>query len=185
MNALDPTDLLQKYYPTHTFAYSILWQHCTVVALKASTIAHALAPTEVIDCEFVEQAAMLHDIGICFTHAPGIGCYGEHPYIMHGICGAELLRKEGLDRHARICENHIGVGLEAEEIKKQNLPLPQHDMVPDGIEARIVAYADLFYSKNPHTLRQEKTPAQVRKSLEKFGVKKVDIFDSWHAHFGL
>ncbi|MDY0211384.1 MAG: HDIG domain-containing protein [Desulfuromonadaceae bacterium] len=185
MDVLDPEGLLQKYYPTHTFAYSILWQHSTAVAMKAATIARALASTETIDCEFVEQASMLHDIGICFVHAPGIGCYGEHPYIMHGVCGAKLLRKEGLDRHAYICENHIGVGLEVEDIENQHLPLPRRAMVPNEIEAKIVAYSDLFYSKNPNTLTQEKTPLQVRKSLEKFGVKKVEIFDSWHARFAL
>jgi uncharacterized protein len=185
LNTLNPVGLLQKYYPTHTFVYSILLQHCTAVAVKAGTIARALASAEAIDCEFVEQAAMLHDIGICFVHAPGIGCYGEHPYIMHGICGAKLLRSEGLPRHACICENHIGVGLEVEDIEDQHLPLPRREMVPVGIEAKIIAYADLFYSKNPNTLRQEKTPAQVRKSLEKFGAKKLEIFDNWHARFAL
>ncbi len=183
MNAFNPITLLQRYYPSHTFAYSILLQHCTAVTLKAATIAHALASTVEIDCDLVEQAAMLHDIGICFVHAPDIGCYGEYPYIMHGIYGAEILRQERLDQHACICENHIGVGLTAEDIGQQHLQLPRRDMVPDCIEAKIVAYADLFYSKNPQTLRQEKTPAQVRKSLEKFGTKKVEIFDRWHALF--
>jgi len=185
LDVINPVALLQKYYPNHSFAYSILWQHSAAVALKAGTIAHALASIEAIDCEFVEQAAMLHDIGVCFVHAPDIGCYGEHPYLMHGICGAELLRKEGLDRHARICESHIGVGLTLEEIVDKRLPLPERDMIPDGTEAKIVAYADLFYSKNPHTLMQEKSPTQVRKSLEKFGAEKVEIFDNWHARFTL
>ncbi|MFN2257842.1 MAG: HDIG domain-containing metalloprotein, partial [Desulfuromonadaceae bacterium] len=110
LSSNDPVEILHKFYPLHTFAYSILWRHSTAVAQKACNVARTVSETEAIDVDFVYQAAMLHDIGILFVHAPDLGCYGEHPYIMHGICGAELLRSEGLERHAPVCENHIGVG---------------------------------------------------------------------------
>ena len=128
---------------------------------------------------------MLHDIGIFYTHAPELGCYGEKPYIMHGICGAQLLRKEGLEHHALVCQNHIGVGLTIQDIKTQNLPLPHRTMEPTDTETRIIAYADLFYSKNPAKLDQEKSPEQIRSSLEKFSPHKVEIFNQWHREFTL
>lgn len=128
---------------------------------------------------------MLHDIGIMFVHAPDLGCYGAHHYMMHGICGAKLLRSEGFERHALVCENHIGVGLTSDDIEQQHLPLPQRDMLPRDTETQIVAYADLFFSKHPDRLGMERTPEQVRKSLEKFSSAKVEIFDTWHRRFAV
>jgi len=183
LDRIDPAKVLQKFYPQHTFAYSVLWRHSTVVARKACSVARAVSATEDIDIDFVYQAAMLHDIGIMFVHAPDLGCYGEYPYIMHGVCGAELLRKEGLEHHALVCENHIGVGLRIEDIEEQQLPLPRRDMLPGNTETKIVAYADLFFSKRPDRLEQERTPEQVRKSLNKFSSAKAEIFDTWHTRF--
>ena len=79
-----------------------------------------------LDIPFNQEAAMLHDIGIYLTKAPDIGCFGEHPYICHGYLGADLLRTEGLPRHALVCERHTGAGISLEMIKKNHLPLPQH-----------------------------------------------------------
>lgn len=185
MHSIDPKTIFQKFYPTHSLAYSILWRHSIAVAQKACSVAKALSRTEDVDVDFVNQAAMLHDIGIMFVHAPDLGCYGEEPYIRHGICGAELLRTEGLEQHAIVCENHIGVGLCIDDIIRQDLPLPRRDMVPLDTETRIVAYADLFFSKHPEKLGQEKTPEQVRKSLEKFSSEKAETFDTWHRRFAV
>ncbi|MGC9518550.1 MAG: HD domain-containing protein [Desulfuromonadaceae bacterium] len=183
MSYTDPAELIRRFYPCHSLAYAILWRHSNAVARKACSIASALSASQNIDIDFVYEAAMLHDIGIMFVHAPDLGCYGEHPYIMHGLCGAELLRKEGLERHALVCENHIGVGLSVEDIEMQQLPLPKRDMLPQDIETRIIAYADLFFSKHPDRLEEEKTPAQVRKSLEHFSPDKAATFDAWHRSF--
>jgi len=54
---------------------------------------------------FIEEAALLHDIGIFNTNLPKIGCYGRHPYISHGYLGRELLENEGLAAHALVCES--------------------------------------------------------------------------------
>ena len=35
--------------------------------------------------EVVEFGGMLHDIGILYTDAPEIGCFGDLPYIAHGL----------------------------------------------------------------------------------------------------
>ena len=83
----------------------ILIVHSRSVAQKALQIV-SLHPELNLDRDFIEEAAMLHDIGIIKTDAPGIHCHGTEPYIRHGILGAEMLRSEGLPRHARVCERH-------------------------------------------------------------------------------
>ena len=124
---------------------------------------------------------MLHDIGCVRTNAPSIHCFGTEPYIRHGILGAEILRSEGLPRHARVAERHTGTGLTAIEIERQNLPLPCQDFTPESIEEQIVCYADKFYSKT--RLDVEKTPEQALRSLEKFGSEGLGIFRTWMERF--
>jgi uncharacterized protein len=179
---IDAISLLKKYYPAGSDAYAILLKHSQSVAAKATEIARFL-PESTVDVTFVIEAALLHDIGIRFTSATTLGCFGDLPYLCHGLKGRELLEAEGLPRHALVCERHIGVGLTAAEIVRQKLPLPERDMLPTTLEEQIIAYADLFFSKNPASAGLERTPDEVRKSLTRFGTDKVDIFDRWHAMF--
>ena len=104
-------ELIEKYYKTQPQAKSILLAHSHLVANLAVAIARQVSRSEPVDIDFVEQAALLHDIGMRYTDTPAIGCHGDQPYITHGIIGAELLNKENLPRHALVCERHIGVGL--------------------------------------------------------------------------
>lgn len=180
---LDPIEIITKYYRPETKAHQILLGHSQAVAIKAVTIAKRLSQHQHVDIEFVEQAALLHDIGMLATKAPALGCYGQRPYLCHGIEGAKILRREGLPRHAKVCEHHIGVGLTAKEIKENNLPLPLQDMIPTSIEEQIVAYADLFFSKNPKSLHQEKTIEEVRQTVCHYGAEKGLIFDRWQQLF--
>jgi uncharacterized protein len=174
--------LLEKYFPDPN-SLAIVSEHSRLVAAKALAVAAALGDTA-IDRLFVEEAALLHDIGVCRTHVPAIGCTGTEPYIRHGLIGREILEAEGLPRHALVCERHIGVGLTVEDIRDQNLPLPERDMTPLSVEERIVCFADLFYSKSPGFVDVEKSIEKVRKSIGKFGEKKVGIFDAWLREFG-
>jgi len=57
-------------------------------------------------------------------------------------------------------------------------------MTPQTLAERIICYADLFFSKNPKQLEQEKPVEKIRKSLARFGEEKVAIFDSWLREFG-
>ena len=125
---------------------------------------------------------MLHDIGILRCAAPGIECHGTEPYICHGLLGGEILRAEGLPRHARVAERHTGAGLTAEAIRRQHLPLPELDLLPETLEEQVICYADKFYSKS--RLDQEKTPEQVLRSLAKFGEESVETFRRWQERFG-
>jgi len=136
------------------------------------------------ECRFVEEAALLHDIGVCRIRAPKLGLEGGLPYIMHGIIGREILEQEGLPRHALVCERHIGVGLTVEDIIRQGLPLPQRDMTPLSLPEQIICFADLFYSKSPGKITHQKSPDKVRSKLAGFGGDKVRIFDHWMELFG-
>ena len=139
--------LLEKYF-TDKDTLSIILEHSRIVAEKAGRIADSLG-RQGIDRTFVREAALLHDIGVCRTAAPGIGCHGNEPYIRHGIIGRDILEAEGLPRHAMVCERHIGVGLTVEDIRAQNLPLPLRDMSPLSVEERIICFADLILFKIP------------------------------------
>lgn len=172
-------EIIDKYYPDNELK-RILLLHSRQVANKAIEIVDR-HPELNADREFVEEAAMLHDIGIIRCNAPGIQCFGTEPYICHGTIGAELLRAEGFPRHARVCERHTGAGLSLAEIIAQNLPVPHHDLTPESIEEQIICYADKFFSKTK--LNQEKTQEQAIRSLSKFGEEGVARFVKWSEIF--
>jgi len=173
--------ILGKYFQGDAFAMVVT--HGSVVAELSVRIGRRLG-LSAEELLFLEQAAMLHDIGICRVHAPDIGLHGDNPYIMHGILGREILETEGFPRHALVCERHIGVGLTEADITTQRLPLPIRDMAPQGVVEEIVCFADLFFSKKLGSLEQMKAPGSVRQKLAKFGDEKLHIFDSWLARFG-
>ena len=135
------------------------------------------------DLDFIREASMLHDIGVFLTRASDLGCEGDLPYICHGYLGRELLEKRGFPRHALVCERHIGVGITAEEIRQERLPLPVRDMVPVTIEELIISYADKFHSKSNGSIEREKSVEAVRIELLRFGPEKAERFDIWQRLF--
>jgi uncharacterized protein len=178
---MNPLQLLEKYFPDKT-AFRIIHEHSRNVATKALAVGNTmgLAPDRLA---FIEEAAILHDIGVCSTASPKLNCFGSEPYIRHGIIGRNILEEEGLPLHAMVCERHIGVGLTSDDIVIQGLPLPERDMSPTSLEEEIVCYADLFYSKKPGELNLEKSADEVRKSLSRFGIQKVALFNKWQERF--
>ena len=181
--SMNPEDILAEHFPP--LALEIIVEHSRYVADKALRIARGCAFADSLDKAFIEEAAMLHDIGVSMTDAPFLHCHGTAPYICHGVLGRDILEKKGLPSHALVCERHIGVGLTVADIIKQNLPLPHRDMLPISTEEKIIACADLFYSKKKGDLSTEKTLEQVRQDLAKFGSMKVVIFDSWLKEFSI
>ncbi|BCS54470.1 HD domain-containing protein [Geobacter sp. SVR] len=177
----DPLDLLVSYFQGEALETIIL--HGRAVAGLAVDIGRSLA-LDGDELAFLDQAGLLHDIGVCRVHAPKIGLNGKHPYIMHGVIGRDVLESEGMPRHALVSERHIGVGLNQEDIINQQLPLPLRDMIPTTLSEEIICFADLFYSKTPGKLEQRKSPQHVREKLAKFGEHKVQIFDGWLLRFG-
>ena len=179
---IHPLDIIKKYYHPRSKAYRILVQHGRLVADKAMAIAEKAAHLNP-DLGFIEEAAMLHDIGIFLTATLELGCTGEQPYVCHGYLGRDLLEENGLTRHALVCERHLGVGISAEDIRRHNLPLPVRDMLPVSIEEQIICFADKFFSKNGATDATENSVADILRSLEPYGEDKVAQFKSWVALF--
>lgn len=174
--------VIDKYYPEGSTLRDIFLRHSRSVAALAVEIARRRHLP--VDLQTVEEAAMLHDIGIFLTDAPGIHCHGTAPYIAHGYLGADLLRRERYSEDvARVAERHTGSGLTAGEIAAQHLPLPaDRTYMPDTQLERLICYADKFYSKNGDM--KEKSLDRVRASLAKFGAEALDRFEKLHKEFG-
>ena len=166
MNALA---IINKYYSEENELKHILLTHSRSVADKALQIA-VKHPELHLDAGFLEEAALLHDIGIFMTDASGIQCFGTHPYICHGYLGSELLMKEGYPRHALVCERHTGAGMSLQSIIEQDLPIPHRDMVPVSMEEQVICFADKFFSKT-HLDRE--------KSVEKGVEKHFALWRRW------
>ena len=163
---MDYISIINKYYPNDDELRQLLLKHSRQVADRCMQIVRKHKELSV-DVQFLEEAAMLHDIGIFKCDAPSIYCMGTEPYIKHGPIGGELLRVEGFPRHARVAERHTGTGLPGYE--------------PETLEEQIICYADKFYSKSsPDRVR---TVAEAAQSLEKFGAAGVRKFLAWATRF--
>lgn len=173
---MNPIALIDKYYPEDNELKKILLKHSSSVADKALEMARK-HPELNLDMQFIEEAAMLHDIGIFLTDADDIYCYGTYPYICHGYLGADLVRKEGFPRHALVCERHTGAGLSLKTIIDRDLPVPHRDMLPVSLEEQIICFADKFFSKTK--LDNEKSLEKARKSIENHGEEGLVRFDKW------
>jgi uncharacterized protein len=171
---MEPLKIIEKYYQKDSKAYFILVNHSKAVAEKAVQIAEKQQDIS-FDLQFVKEAAMLHDIGIFLTNAPDIECFGEKPYLFHGVLGKEILEKEGYEKHARVCENHIIIS--KDEIIQNNLPLDVRDMFPVSNEDEIIALADKFFSKSSSDLFHEKSIIEVKEEMKKFGNFKIKFFN--------
>ena len=179
---MNPIDFLAQYYDLNSRAFKILVEHGSQVADKAREAAKNV-PELTPDLEFIETAAMLHDIGIFLTRTPQFGCFGKHPYICHGILGSALLKEKGHSELALVCERHVGVGISIEDIQRQNLPLPKRDMIPLSIEEQIICYADKFFSKTGNGRPAEKSIAEIIDNLSRYGPDKAQRFESWVKKF--
>lgn len=196
---MDYLALLHRYYPEDNALRRMLLHHSRQVCARALQIVER-HPELGANRNLVEAGAMLHDIGIFLTDAPGIHCHGTAHYMLHGSLGAQLLRNEAeqlkeekrqeeqlkeeqlqevhfYEALARICERHTGTGLTRQTIIERGLPDPQQDLLPETIEEQIICYADKFYSKSH--LERERTIPQTLQSLEKFGDEGVEKFRHW------
>jgi len=131
-------DILRKHAPDER-TFGIVLRH----SLKGQEISLRIAKkinkndnnNVKVDEHFIKTACILHDIGR-FRHPPG------KQTIKHGIAGAEIMRKLGFEKIARVCERHLGVGISKQDIKQQGLDIPLKDYMPETIEEKIIAYAD-------------------------------------------
>ena len=177
---MHPLKIIENYYDVRAMAYQILINHSRSVADKAIAIAKS-HPEMNLDLPFIEEAAMLHDIGMIYCNAPEICCYGTFAYVCHGYLGADLLRKEGYPRHALVCERHTGTGISTQMIREQNLPLPYKDFMPVSLEEQLICFADKFFSKTKPD--KEKDINTIQMSLSKHGADTVLFFNHWYTLF--
>ncbi|WP_455672405.1 HD domain-containing protein [Phocaeicola sp.] len=177
---MDALAIINKFYPEQNELKHILLEHSRSVADKALQIAEK-HPELNLDTQFLEEAALLHDIGIFRTDAPGIYCFGTHPYICHGYLGSELLQKEGFLLHALVCERHTGAGMSLQSIIDQQLPVPHRDMVPVSLEEQVICFADKFFSKTK--LEKEKSVEKALKSISRYGEDGIIRFNHWCESF--
>ena len=152
MNALA---IINKYYSEENELKHILLTHSRSVADKALQIA-VKHPELHLDTGFLEEAALLHDIGIFMTDASGIQCFGTH---------------------ALVCERHTGAGMSLQSIIEQDLPIPHRDMVPVSMEEQVICFADKFFSKTH--LDREKSVEKALKSISRYGEDGVIRFKHW------
>ena len=185
----DATRIIDFFYAPDDPAREILLQHSFAVQQKALRLLEISTLNCRIDRETVSIGALLHDIGIRFCNAPDIGCFGENPYIAHGIIGAEMLRSYGKNNHldlekfARICERHTGSGLTAAEIRERSMPLPEKDLMPETVEEKLITLADKFFSKSGSNA--EKPLDKVRSSIAKFGSAPLARLDNLFRECGI
>lgn len=181
---IDYLAIINKYCAGNEELKQILVTHSRQVADRAQLIL-ARHPEWVesgeVDPVFVEEAAMLHDIGVVLCDAPRIHCLGTRQYIEHGYLGAEILRQEGLPKHAAVAERHTGTGITIEQIVREDLPIPLKDYSPRTLEEKLICYADKFYSKTK--LNQEKPYSKIRLHLWKYGSDTVARFDEMQKLF--
>jgi len=163
---VDYQAIIDKYYPEGTRLRDIYMRHALDVAALAEELRARHMPD--LDPAQVRAAAMMHDIGIFLTSAPGIECRGTEPYILHGPLGAALLRREGAPEWmAAVAERHTGVGI--------------GDLIPRTPLEKLVCYADKFYSKSG--TMQRKSLAEVERSMARFGPDNLAAFRRLHALF--
>lgn len=131
-----------------------LIKHSIAVSKLASKIAKKLKILGYdIDLNFIEIAALLHDIGRSKTNS-----------IKHGIEGAKILKRKGLEKFAKVCERHIGAGISKEEAF--SLSMPKRDFIPKTLEEKVIAHADNLISGDKE-VEIDETIDELKKKLGK------------------
>jgi uncharacterized protein len=178
---MDVKGIIDRFYPVENELKRIYMLHASCVTGLALEMGHK-HPELNLDMLFVEEAAMLHDIGIFLTDAPRIHCFGNEQYLCHGYLGAELLRGLGFERHARVCERHTGTGLSKEQVLANGWNIPVKDFYPETKEEQLVCFADKFFSKTKF-LEVPRSYEQVVESMAKISEESVRKVKEWGGMF--
>tara|TARA_Y100000310_G_scaffold329780_1_gene400258 strand:+ start:3646 stop:4194 length:549 start_codon:yes stop_codon:yes gene_type:complete len=149
MQEKEAVAILKKYAPNPK-TFQVILQHGKAVQQVAVIIAQDIKRRRhKVDLQLVKMGCLLHDMGH-FWYPP------KHPdVIRHGLKAAQILKKEGFPKLAKIAERHIGVGISKQDIIKGKLNLPKRDMLPKTIEEKIIAYADnMIHGDRISTVRE-------------------------------
>ena len=173
--------IIDQFYPVDNELKDIFMIHAQKVTEMALEMAKK-HPELNLDLQFIEEAAMLHDLGIFLTDAPRIHCYGKAQYLCHGYLGAEILRSLGYERHARVCERHTGTGLHKEQILANGWDIPAMDLLPETLEEQLICFADKFFSKTKY-LHTSRTLEQVIECMYKISEESAEKVREWAVMF--
>lgn len=169
--------LHEKHAPSAE-AFDLVWTHCVVVCRVAEQLIDGLN----VNKDLVRAGCLLHDVGVYRLYDVS-GELDHKRYVRHGVLGHDLLRDEGFPEEiCRFCSHHTGVGLTADDIEQQHLPLPKADYMAESDEERIVMYADKFHSKTvpPRFVSADSFAVHVRR----YGEDKVAAFEAMRETFG-
>jgi uncharacterized protein len=142
-----PTDreirtLHRDHAPTRE-AFESVHTHCELVCQVAEQLLDGLD----VDGDLVRAGALLHDIGVYRLYSPA-GELDTSGYVRHGVLGHELLAELGFPEPIRrFASRHTGVGITRDDVRRQSLPIPEGDYLPESPEEELVMYADKFHSK--------------------------------------
>ena len=178
---MNAQEIIDRYYPLDNELKDVFMTHARAVTDMALNMARK-HPELDMDMQFIEEAAMSHDLGIFLTDAPRIHCFGKAQYLCHGYLGAELLRSLGYERHARVCERHTGTGLRKEQIIANGWEIPAKDLLPETLEEQLICFADKFFSKTKY-LQTPRTLEQVVESMQKISEESAAKVKEWAALF--
>ena len=184
MSNVDYFAVIHRYISPDSLTYRFYLPHVASVTTMAVRVGRRLG-LEPSQMEFIEEASMLHDIGIVNVDAQHLGCHGDLPYVAHLEEGRRILEAEGLPRHAEVACSHVGLGITREEIIAKDLALPPRDIFPETLEAQIISWADLFFSKTPDMLWRRRSVDNVRKRVARYGPRQQETFERWLERFGL
>jgi uncharacterized protein len=144
-----------------------------------------------IVCRIAEQLMGRQDLGVnsglvragSLLHDIGVYRLGDTDYVWHGVLGHELLREEGFSEElCRFASRHTGVGITAEDVVRQKLPIPVGDYLAETPEERLVMYADKFHTKSePPTYF---TAAEYESRVSRYGDDKPVIFRTMVTYYG-
>jgi len=176
---------VHKKYATSELILDLVWTHCNIVAdICLNLIQKNNLSNTIYHPGVVIQAALLHDIGVyaCdgyewLTNQPPF----NKPYVQHTLVGAWILKEEGFSADViQAAHVHAGVGITSQDIIHFGLQLPDGNYVPKTPIQRLVTYSAKFHSKAPNF----KEINQIRESLEKYGVEKLQVFDDYISEYG-
>ena len=137
--------LHRKYAPSDEI-FNLVFVHCQIVWDVAGQL---IAKGEFkVDDELVRIGCYLHDIGVYPLFGKDSRLRPGVNYVTHGTEGEMILKKEGFPEAIwRFASHHTGVGITAEDVVKQELPMPVTDYLAESNEELLVMYADKFHSK--------------------------------------
>ena len=99
MEKIDYFKIIHKYVPPESFVYRVYIPHVSLVTAKALRIAKKLGLSHE-QAIFIEEAAMLHDIGIVRVKRYSPSSDGDLPYLCHASVGREILEHEESENHS-------------------------------------------------------------------------------------